>query len=138
MTALVCQSNFGDIFVMCGINTRPSKCKITSMGMTHRVARVFEYDLILLLSHRYLHILVFTFKVIRDQIYYSLLAMVAFSAVYSSAQTIIHNAILFIDTSNNASYKQTHWIIETPYLSIIASNDYKISRNRWVSMRTRR
>ena len=31
----------------------------------------------------------------------TLLAMIALSAVQSSAQTFIHNGILFIDTSNN-------------------------------------
>ena len=31
----------------------------------------------------------------------SLLPMIVYSAVQSSAQTFIHNAILFIDTSNN-------------------------------------
>ena len=36
---------------------------------------------------------------------------------------IIHYAILFIDTSNNALYKQVHSPAETPYLAIIASND---------------
>ena len=35
-----------------------------------------------------------------------LLAFIALSAAQSSAQTRIHNAILVIDTSNNASYNQ--------------------------------
>ena len=48
--------------------------------------------------------------------------MIALSAVQSSAQTYIHNGILFIDTSNNAWYNQVHWLIGTSYLSIIASN----------------
>ena len=48
--------------------------------------------------------------------------MVAISAVQSSAQTFIHNAILFIDISDNVWYNQAHWLIRTPYLSIIASN----------------
>ena len=48
--------------------------------------------------------------------------MIALSAAQSSAQTFIHNAIMFIDTSNNAWYNKTHWLIGTPYLSIIASN----------------
>ena len=51
------------------------------------------------------------------------LAMIALSAVQSSAQTFIHNDILFNDISNNAWYKQAHWLIRTPYLSIIASNN---------------
>ena len=55
-------------------------------------------------------------------IWFSLLAMIAISAVKSSAQTFIYNAILFIDTSNNAWYNISHWLIKTPYLSIIASN----------------
>ena len=50
------------------------------------------------------------------------LAMIAFSAVQSFAQTFIHNAILFIDTSNNDLYNQTHWLIGTLYLWIIAIN----------------
>ena len=53
-----------------------------------------------------------------------LLAMIALSTVQSSAQTFIHNAVLFIDTSNNAWYNQPHWLIWTPYLSIIASNGF--------------
>ena len=52
-----------------------------------------------------------------------LLAMIALSVVESSAQTVIHNAILLIDTSNNVSCNQAHWLIRTPYLSIIASNE---------------
>ena len=51
------------------------------------------------------------------------IAMVALSAVQSSTQTFIHNAILSIDTSNNW-YNQVHWLIGTPYLSIIASNGW--------------
>ena len=46
------------------------------------------------------------------------------SAAQSSAQTRIHNAILFIDTSNKASYNQVHWLVRTPYLSIKASNGW--------------
>ena len=49
-------------------------------------------------------------------------AIVDISSVQSSAQTFIHNAILFIDTSNNAWHNQAHWVIGTPYLSTIASN----------------
>ena len=56
----------------------------------------------------------------------SLLAFIALSAAQSSAQTRIHNAILVIDTSNNASYNQVHWLVRTPYLSIKASNGYKL------------
>ena len=52
----------------------------------------------------------------------ALLAIVALLADQSSAWTFIHNAILFIDTSNNASYNQLHWLVGTPYLSTIASN----------------
>ena len=36
--------------------------------------------------------------------------MITRSAVQSSAQTFIHNAILFIDTSNKAWYNQVHCI----------------------------
>ena len=53
----------------------------------------------------------------------TLLAFIALSAAQSSAQTRIHSAILVIDTSNNASYNQVHWLVRTPYLSIKASND---------------
>ena len=53
----------------------------------------------------------------------SLLAFIALSAAQSTAQTRIHNAILVIDTSNNASYNQGHWLFEIPYLSIKTSND---------------
>ena len=52
----------------------------------------------------------------------TLLAFIALSAAQSSAQTHIHSAILVIDTSNNASYNQVHWLVRTPYLSIKASN----------------
>ena len=48
--------------------------------------------------------------------------MIAILAAQSSAQTFIHSAILFIDTSNNAWYSQTHWLIRMPQLPIIASN----------------
>ena len=47
-----------------------------------------------------------------------LLALIALSTVHSCAQIFSHNAILFIDTSDNVWYKQVHW----SYLSIIASN----------------
>ena len=53
-----------------------------------------------------------------------LLAFIALSAAQSSAQKHIHNAILVIDTSNNASYNQVHWIVGMPYLSIEASNEF--------------
>ena len=52
----------------------------------------------------------------------SLLAFIALSAIQSSAQTRIHSAILVIDTCNNASYNQVHWLVRTQYLSIKASN----------------
>ena len=55
--------------------------------------------------------------------YYTLLAIADISTVQSSARTFIHNVILFIDTSNNASYSQFQWLFVTPYLSTIASND---------------
>ena len=54
----------------------------------------------------------------------SLLAIVDISAVQSSAQTFIHNTILFIDIFNNAWRNQTHWLIGMPYMSTIASNGY--------------
>ena len=53
-----------------------------------------------------------------------LLAFIALSAAQSSAQTCIHSAILVIDTSNNASYNQVHWLARTPFLSIKASNEH--------------
>ena len=34
----------------------------------------------------------------------------------------IHNVILVIDTSNNASYNQVYWCVGRPYLSIKVSN----------------
>ena len=52
-----------------------------------------------------------------------MLAFIALSAAKSSAQTRNHNAIVVIDTSNNASYNQVHWLVRTPYLSIKASNE---------------
>ena len=45
----------------------------------------------------------------------SLLA-IALSAIQSYAETRIHNAILFIYTSNNAWHNQVHWLDGTPYL----------------------
>ena len=57
---------------------------------------------------------------------FPLLAIVDISAVQSSAHTFIHNAFLFIDTSNNVSYNQAHWLTGVPYLSTIASNEVKI------------
>ena len=53
----------------------------------------------------------------------ALLAIVDNSDVQSSAQTFIHNAIFFTDTSNNAWHNEVHWLIGTPYLLTIASND---------------
>ena len=38
----------------------------------------------------------------------STLLVINISTVQSSAQTFIHNAIFFIDTSNNAWYNQAH------------------------------
>ena len=55
-----------------------------------------------------------------------LLAFIALSAAQSSAQTPIHSAILVIDTANNASYNQVHWLVRTPYLSIKASNEKEV------------
>ena len=49
--------------------------------------------------------------------------MIALSAVESSVPTFIHIAILFIYTSDSAWYNQVLWLIETPYLSIIPSDD---------------
>ena len=53
--------------------------------------------------------------------HYSLLAFIALLAVQSPEQTRIHDAILVIDTSNNVSYNQVHWLVRMPYLSIKAS-----------------
>ena len=47
--------------------------------------------------------------------------MIALSAVQSSTQTFIYNAILFIDT--NAWHNQSHWLIGTLYLLTIAGNE---------------
>ena len=52
--------------------------------------------------------------------------MIALSAVQSSAPKFIHNVILSIDTSDNAWYNQVHFLIERPYLWIIASNAIKL------------
>ena len=41
----------------------------------------------------------------------SLLAMIALSAVQSSAQTFIHNAILFIDTLNYERYCMLYYFL---------------------------
>ena len=51
-----------------------------------------------------------------------LLAFTDNSAAQSSAQTHIHSAIVVIDTSNNAWHSQVHWLVETPYLAVKASN----------------
>ena len=67
-----------------------------------------------------------------------LLAIIVLSAVQSSAQTFIHNAILFIDTSNNAWYNRAYCLIGTPYLLIIASDVIHtqtisaVISNRWI------
>ena len=55
----------------------------------------------------------------------ALLAFIALSAAQSSAQTHIHSAIVVIDTSNHAWHSQVHWLVETPYLAIKASNECK-------------
>ena len=59
----------------------------------------------------------------------SLLAIVDISAVQSSAQTFIHNAILLIYTSYNVWYNQAHWLIRMPYLFPIASNVHTFLQN---------
>ena len=48
--------------------------------------------------------------------------MIANSAVQSSTTTLIHNAILFIDTSTMFDTIMFIILIEPPYLAIIASN----------------
>ena len=48
--------------------------------------------------------------------------MIDLSVVQSSVQTFIHNAILFINTYNNAWYNQVNCLIGMPFVSIIASN----------------
>ena len=53
----------------------------------------------------------------------SLLAFTANSAAQSSAQSHIHSAIVVIDTSNNAWHSQVHWLVQTPYLAVKASNE---------------
>ena len=55
--------------------------------------------------------------------------MIALLAVQSCAQTFIHNAIMLIDISDNASYNQVHLLIRTPYLSIKASNVSNFFKN---------
>ena len=55
----------------------------------------------------------------------TLLAFIALSAAQSSVHTCIQSAILVIDTSNNASYNQVHWLVGMPHLSIKASNVLK-------------
>ena len=59
--------------------------------------------------------------------------MIAHLAVQSCAQKFIHNAIMFIDTSNNASYNQVHWPVRRPYLSIKASDAFSIDLNSYDS-----
>ena len=50
-------------------------------------------------------------------------SLLAFIAAQSSTQTRMHSAILVIDTANNVSYHQVHWLVRTRYLLIKASND---------------
>ena len=59
-----------------------------------------------------------------------LLAIIALSGVQSYVQTFIHNAIWFLDTSNNTRYIQAHWLMRTQYLLIIPSNDLKCDTNQ--------
>ena len=73
-----------------------------------------------------------------------LLAFIALLAAQSSAQTRIHNAILVIDTPNNASYNQVSLVsreaifvdkivIAPPVcqLALIVIREWKIDTNRW-------
>ena len=54
-----------------------------------------------------------------------LLAVVAKTAVPSSTRKFFHLTIkLFIDTFNSALYKPLHFLIRTPYLAIMASNEF--------------
>ena len=70
-------------------------------------------------SLSFLNFILFSKSIImKNQNLQPLLALIALSTVHSCAQIFSHNAILFIDTSDNVWYKQVHW----PYLSIIASN----------------
>ena len=62
--------------------------------------------------------------------------VIARSAVQSSTQTRIHNAILFIETSNNASYNQVHWLFMTPYLAIKASNVMAVFTRKYTLVHT--
>ena len=69
----------------------------------------------------------------------SLLAFITLSAAQSSVQTRIHSAILVINTSNNASYNQVHWLVRTSYLSIKASNGVCVlvwRLDSWLSLGT--
>ena len=75
----------------------------------------------------------------KDLLFWGIIAIVAISAVESSAPAFIHNAIVFIDTWDNAWYNQLHWVVETPYLSTIDSNGC-VSREalrEWVIHQTR-
>ena len=53
------------------------------------------------------------------------------SEFQSSAQTFMHNAILLIDTFGKYWYNQIHWLIGTPYLSTIASNEPSLITGFW-------
>ena len=64
-------------------------------------------------------------KLQTNHLYRPLLAMIALLAVQSSAQTFIHNTVLFIDTSDHAWYNQIHWLIRTPYLLSNALSLYR-------------
>ena len=64
----------------------------------------------------------------------SLLAMIALLAVQSCVETFIYNAIMLIDTSDNASYNQVHWLIRTPHLSIKASNGLFTGRRSHITI----
>ena len=50
-------------------------------------------------------------------------SIISFYRTFGSTLTRIHNTIVFIDTSNNASYNQVHWLVGTPYLAMKASNE---------------
>ena len=58
--------------------------------------------------------------------------MIALLHVQSSTRIFFHNAILFIDTSNNAKYQPPLSLIRALYLAIISSNVNKGNKSKEV------
>ena len=83
-----------------------------------------------------LMVLLVEIKLSVSQNLWTLLAMIALLVVQPSTLIRIHNAILFLDTSNNAWHNTGHLVTGTPCLTIIANNEKYCGflYNTWIAL----